>query len=213
MLADVLTDAGYFARRRALEEAGLPMPAWVEATDSLLDAADRYFRAHPTARMDAFLRYIGDMRRFRREKSPDTVNLFTIHSAKGLEFRCVFLMGLTDEAIPGAEPEHVEEERRLFYVGMTRAREKLFLSWSRRNTSPNGKRAAEEAHPCRFLSEIPPEMLREDTWLTPSREAPKAQKASTPALASRREEKPKPARKSRSKKKTHRVRGGRSGDA
>jgi superfamily I DNA/RNA helicase len=85
----------------------------------------------------------------------DAVALMTLHAAKGLEFRVVFMAGLEEDVIPLAlsgRPTDVEEERRLFYVGMTRAKEELFLSWAR-SRFLHGKRST--GRPSRFLSEIP----------------------------------------------------------
>jgi len=63
----------------------------------------------------------------------DSVRLMTIHAAKGLEFRAVFVVGLEDGILPHARcREQSEEERRLFYVAVTRAKESLYLSWSTR---------------------------------------------------------------------------------
>lgn len=99
------------------------------------------------------------------------VQLLTLHLSKGLEFPVVFLTGLEEGVIPAgrslAEAEHPEEalaeERRLFYVGMTRARENLYLSLaaSRRKF---GEQQIQE--PCRFLSEIPESELE---WLVQER--------------------------------------------
>jgi DNA helicase II / ATP-dependent DNA helicase PcrA len=90
------------------------------------------------------------------------VSLMTLHVAKGLEFPAVFLVGMEDGIFPHSrsidDPAGIEEERRLFYVGITRARRYLYMShaWSRTvfgSTSP--------AIPSRFLSEIPEELVRD----------------------------------------------------
>ena len=65
------------------------------------------------------------------DERADRIRLMTLHASKGLEFKCVFLAGLENEIIPlyrAKEPHEIEEERRLLYVGMTRAKERLFLS-------------------------------------------------------------------------------------
>ena len=61
----------------------------------------------------------------------DRISLMTLHASKGLEFKCVFIAGLEDGILPlyrAKEEKEIEEERRLLYVGMTRAKERLFLS-------------------------------------------------------------------------------------
>jgi len=69
------------------------------------------------------------------EGRSDQVRLMTIHAAKGLEFKTVFVIGLEEGVLPHARcRDNLEEERRLFYVAVTRARERLFLSWSTRRT-------------------------------------------------------------------------------
>ncbi|MCI0548293.1 MAG: ATP-binding domain-containing protein, partial [Candidatus Rokubacteria bacterium] len=87
------------------------------------------------------------------------VTLMTLHSAKGLEFPVVFLTGLEEGVFPHSrsmlEPEELEEERRLCYVGITRARERLLLSYAlHRRIQGYGV-----AEPSRFLLEIPEEQL------------------------------------------------------
>jgi DNA helicase-2/ATP-dependent DNA helicase PcrA len=87
------------------------------------------------------------------------VTLMTLHSAKGLEFPVVFLTGLEEGVFPHSrsmlEPEELEEERRLCYVGITRAQERLFLSYAlHRRIQGYGV-----AEPSRFLLEIPEEQL------------------------------------------------------
>jgi len=69
------------------------------------------------------------------EGRPDQVHLMTIHAAKGLEFRAIFVIGMEEGVLPHARcRDNPEEERRLFYVAVTRAKERLFLSWSTRRT-------------------------------------------------------------------------------
>ena len=93
----------------------------------------------------------------------------TLHCAKGLEFPFVFIIGMEDGLLPhhrrGEEIEDLEEERRLFYVGMTRARERLFLSRAKRRYTFGVGRAN---LPSRFLDEIPSELIqfegKEENW-------------------------------------------------
>jgi len=90
------------------------------------------------------------------------VSLMTLHSAKGLEFPAVFLVGLEDGVFPHLraleDPDQLEEERRLCYVGITRARRQLYLThaWSRTLWG-----STSHAIPSRFLSELPAELLRD----------------------------------------------------
>jgi DNA helicase-2/ATP-dependent DNA helicase PcrA len=95
------------------------------------------------------------------DEESGSVTLMTLHNAKGLEFPVVFVIGLEDGVFPHyrsmGDPGQLEEERRLMYVGVTRARERLYLThaWSRTlfgTTSYNP--------PSRFLSEIPSELVR-----------------------------------------------------
>ena len=86
--------------------------------------------------------------------------LLTLHAAKGLEFGAVFIVGLDDGILPHSrsfdEPEGMEEERRLFYVGITRAKDKLYLI---RAIQRGGRGAAEETYPSRFLDDVPANLL------------------------------------------------------
>src|SRR2546428_6440819 len=93
---------------------------------------------------------------------PNGVTLMTVHMAKGLEWPVVALAGLEDGLFPlgrtAGEPGGLEEERRLCYVGLTRAREKLYLSWARTRYR-NGR--LELAEPSRFLEALPPHVVEE----------------------------------------------------
>jgi DNA helicase-2/ATP-dependent DNA helicase PcrA len=86
--------------------------------------------------------------------------LLTLHAAKGLEFSTVFIIGLDDGILPHSrsfdEPEAMEEERRLFYVGITRAKDRLYLLRALRR---GGRGYAEDTIPSRYLDDIPPELL------------------------------------------------------
>ena len=86
--------------------------------------------------------------------------LLTLHAAKGLEFGAVFIVGLDDGILPHSrsfdDPEAMEEERRLFYVGITRAEDRLYLL---RALQRGGRGYGEETLPSRYLDDIPPELL------------------------------------------------------
>ena len=86
--------------------------------------------------------------------------LLTLHAAKGLEFSVVFIVGLDDGLLPHSrsfdEPEQMEEERRLFYVGITRAKDQLFLV---RSMQRGGRGYSDETIPSRFLDDIPQDLL------------------------------------------------------
>lgn len=96
----------------------------------------------------------------------DRVNLITFHSAKGLEFTACFLVGIEDHIIPHEKSlceTGLEEERRLMYVAMTRAKEHLCLSMARRRKKM-GKDLT--TNPSRFLLEIPKQLLKISSWQT-----------------------------------------------
>jgi DNA helicase II / ATP-dependent DNA helicase PcrA len=91
------------------------------------------------------------------------VTLMTVHSAKGLEFDAVFMVGLVDGIFPHfraiADDAGLEEERRLFYVALTRARKRLFLSTFRQREERGEVRPS---RPSRFLKELPQELLEKE---------------------------------------------------
>ena len=119
--------------------------------------------AHPEglARVQAFLEAISLVTDL-DENDPDqsSVTLMTLHSAKGLEYPVVFLIGLEDGVFPHVrslgDPDELEEERRLCYVGITRAEQRLYLcnAWSRMMFGSTDYRP-----PSRFLDEIPAELM------------------------------------------------------
>jgi len=90
-----------------------------------------------------------------RDDPGNAVRLMTLHGAKGLEFRCVYLIGLEDGTLPhegGIEEGRLEEERRLFYVGITRAKEQLTLSYA---ATKQRFGQLVRLDPSRFLAELP----------------------------------------------------------
>lgn len=92
--------------------------------------------------------------------SDQSVQLMTLHAAKGLEFPCVFLVGFEDELFPGRaaneDPTRLEEERRLCYVGMTRAMQILFITYTEQRRLYG---ETKQQRPSRFLMEIPKSVL------------------------------------------------------
>jgi DNA helicase-2/ATP-dependent DNA helicase PcrA len=115
-----------------------------------------------------FVRFLSLQTDNEEEEQPDVVTLSTMHGAKGLEFRLVCVAGLEEGLMPHSRtldskaqdivPADIEEERRLFYVAVTRARDKLVLFRAKFRVM-RGKPAPRT--PSRFLLEIPPELLVE----------------------------------------------------
>jgi DNA helicase-2/ATP-dependent DNA helicase PcrA len=137
--------------------------ARLQNINQLIAAVSEYSKANPHAKLDQFLEevsLISDIDMLDSKKN--AVALLTIHNAKGLEFPIVFVSGLEEEIFPLAsrfsEDTTVEEERRLFYMGITRAKQKVFLSHAR-----SRYRFGEVAYQSRsrFIDEILPSALLE----------------------------------------------------
>jgi DNA helicase-2/ATP-dependent DNA helicase PcrA len=133
----------------------------IENVEELITGADAYARRTEEPTVDGFLAEVAlltDVDLW--EEGEDTVNLMTIHAAKGLEFPVVFVVGMEEGLLPHASslehPKELEEERRLFYVALTRARERVFLLQAsfRRAWNASGGGAS------RFLTEIPADCLQ-----------------------------------------------------
>jgi len=125
-----------------------------ESLEALAKMSDDFFAAAPGATLADLAAELDG--RGAAGHAPDTggVTLASLHAAKGLEWDAVFLPGLTEGALPivyARSAEAIEEERRLLYVGITRARQRLYLSWSLART-PGGRKART---PSRFLDELP----------------------------------------------------------
>ena len=140
----------------------------VENLDELVNVASRFERTPEDveagfSEMVAFLSHAAlEAGETQGESWEDCVQLMTLHSAKGLEFPLVFLVGLEDGLFPSQrsleEPGRLEEERRLAYVGITRARQTLLLSYAE---SRRLHGVETYNRPSRFLHELPRELLHE----------------------------------------------------
>jgi DNA helicase-2/ATP-dependent DNA helicase PcrA len=126
--------------------------ARVENVRELLSAANEYADAGLSGFLEE-VSLVSDLDT--TDMGGDAVILMTLHSAKGLEFPVVFITGLEETVLPHSralyEPAEMEEERRLMYVGMTRAREELYLSYAAERTLYGGR---QHNPPSRFLADI-----------------------------------------------------------
>ncbi len=124
---------------------------------TLLGIAERLQAADQQADLAAFLAEVARRAAEESEGAGAGVNLLTYHRAKGLEFDAVLLPALEDGLLPirqAATPEEVAEERRLLYVGLTRARAHLWLSWAARRPGASGRE--QSRRPSRFLDDLVP---------------------------------------------------------
>ncbi|MHC1697691.1 MAG: DNA helicase PcrA [Geobacteraceae bacterium] len=159
LAARIIQDSGYEARLK--EERTEEAKDRLDNLRELLAALDDFERTAEEKGLSAFLEQvalISDMGR--GEQNRDSVTLMTLHAAKGLEFPLVFMTGMEERLFPHVraleDHEQMEEERRLCYVGMTRARERLYLTNARRRHFYGQEQANS---PSRFLADIPKELL------------------------------------------------------
>ncbi|HEY6737679.1 MAG TPA: ATP-dependent DNA helicase UvrD2 [Actinopolymorphaceae bacterium] len=148
----VLTTAGWTPQ--APQAAGQVRERW-ESLSALVAFAGEVAKADGDADLPAFVTLLDERAATQHAPTADGVTLATLHAAKGLEWDAVFLTGMHEGTMPityAETPEQIEEERRLFYVGITRAREHLAISWSlSRTAGGRGRRA-----PSRFLDGVRP---------------------------------------------------------
>ena len=168
LVARVLNETGYL---RMLEEAGEEGLTRIDSVNELISAAVEYEkRAGEAASLAGFLEEVAlvtDVDKY--DETADAVVLMTVHSAKGLEFPVVFLTGMEEGIFPGSqsinEPEEMGEERRLAYVAITRAKERLFLT-AAKSRLLYGRTQANPLS--RFVkNEIPPMLMTEEEDDTP----------------------------------------------
>ena len=130
--------------------AGAVREKW-ESLSALAGLADEFEASTPPAGLAEFVLELSERSAAQHAPAVDGVTLVSLHAAKGLEWSCVHLVGLVDGTLPlihASTSEQIAEERRLFYVGITRARDELVMSWSK---SRNGRGTRE---PSRFLAAL-----------------------------------------------------------
>jgi len=141
-----------------------------ENIHELSTAIANFSQRNPTSSLADWLQMVTLDREEEEEGTMGGVSLMTLHTSKGLEFKRVFIVGVEEGLIPHRnstdDPALLEEERRLFYVGMTRAREKLSLISARERTTFNQRSVNE---PSQFLREIPERYLQCDSIATQER--------------------------------------------
>ena len=159
ILESILDRTGYLAQ---LEESTDPQDqARAENIGELLSVAKDFQDTNPSGTVEDFLEQVSlvnDVDSFEQEESK--VTLMTLHAAKGLEFPIVFLGGLEEGLFPHSRtlmnPEEIEEERRLAYVGITRAEKELYIS----NATTRTVFGRTSSYlPSRFIDEIPEELV------------------------------------------------------
>lgn len=163
ILREILDKTGY---KKQLEREGTPESlARLENLEELL-ASMRVFASSGKGNLYEYLEsqaLASDQDSYDEKK--DACVMMTLHAAKGLEFDVVFMVGMEEGLLPHVrsmgEERQIEEERRLCYVGMTRARELLYLTFAAYRETYLGKNSTKVS---RFLSEIPQELLEVRSW-------------------------------------------------
>jgi DNA helicase-2/ATP-dependent DNA helicase PcrA len=168
LLDDVLERSGYRAMLADGTEEG--EERWANLLE-LREVTTRYDDLSADDALDRLLEetaLVADQDSY--QSDADMLSLITLHAAKGLEFSVVFIAGLEESLFPtgraveaesgfNPDPRAMEEERRLAYVGMTRARERLYLSHAWQRATRRGPGTSWMAEPSRFLIEIPAELM------------------------------------------------------
>ena len=162
VIKHVLSDTGY---KTFLDDGSVEGESRLENVRELISVASKYDKLEPGMSLSIFLEevsLIADIDTL--DEQNNAVILMTLHAAKGLEFPWVFICGLEEGVLPHSRsllsPEELEEERRLMYVGVTRAMERLNLLFAK------SRMLYGEYHntiPSQFLSDIPPELLDDPT--------------------------------------------------
>jgi DNA helicase-2/ATP-dependent DNA helicase PcrA len=151
-VAEVLSSVGWHADHPP--PGGAARERW-ESLAALLNLAEQLIAEQPDARLETFNLDLAQRAASQHAPTVQGVTLASLHSAKGLEWDVVFLVGLTDQTLPiqhADTPEQLAEERRLFYVGITRARQRLVLSWALARNPGQARRR----RPSRFLDGLRP---------------------------------------------------------
>ncbi|WP_368505788.1 DNA helicase PcrA [Alkalihalophilus sp. As8PL] len=196
LVEELLDRTGY--REMLRNEQSIEAQSRLENIDEFITVTNEFEKGNDDKSLVAFLTdlaLVADIDKLEDDeggKPKDAITLMTLHSAKGLEFPLVFLIGMEEGIFPHSrslfEEEEMEEERRLAYVGITRAEKQLYLTnarmrtlYGKTNTNP----------PSRFIKEIPEECLDEmneqkatPAWMKTSRGASPAPKARPQVRAS-----------------------------
>ena len=163
LLSKTLKETGYLQalQNEDKQDEKLKAESRIDNLDQLLTMAEEFEDEMADSGLEEFLEDVAlssDVDNL--EEGEETVTLMTLHSAKGLEFPVVFLVGMEEGLFPSyksiGEPKELEEERRLCYVGITRAKEMLFMTCSKMRTTYG---STSYNQPSRFIKEIPTEML------------------------------------------------------
>jgi DNA helicase-2/ATP-dependent DNA helicase PcrA len=128
----------------------------LENINEFLRLVERYKQDHPEKTLGDFLQEISLLMNFEDGEKENAVRMMSIHASKGLEFPVVFIVGCNEGLLPSwrsREVHEVEEERRLAYVGITRAEKELFMTYTSQRTNHRGGMQAQD--PSRFLDELP----------------------------------------------------------
>ncbi|WP_425058044.1 ATP-dependent DNA helicase PcrA [Sporomusa carbonis] len=179
LLEKVMRDSGYLAELEA--DSSPQAEARIENLKELLSVAKDFVTTELENTLENFLSHVALVTDIdTAETADDRVTLMTLHTAKGLEFPVVFLAGLEEGIFPHVRTlmdEHeIEEERRLCYVGITRAKRKLYISNARQRMIYGNTVCYS---PSRFLDEIPPELVerfapKRPSYLSPVQSRPAA---------------------------------------
>lgn len=158
----VMEESGYLTRLKESRDDG--DAERLENLEQLLAAMEEFTEKNPEAGLSEFLEQVSLVSDLEQgESGKPSVTLMTLHAAKGLEFRAVFMIGMEERLFPHIRAlddlDGMEEERRLCYVGMTRARERLYLLNARRRYLFGQEQVNA---PSRFLKDIPAELLNEE---------------------------------------------------
>ena len=157
----VMEESGYLERlKNSRDEDDAER---LENLEQLLAAIDEFSEKNPESGLSEFLEQVSLVSDLEQgEAGQPSVTLMTLHAAKGLEFKAVFMIGMEEKLFPHGRSlddlDGMEEERRLCYVGMTRARERLYLLNARRRYLFGQEQCNP---PSRFLKDIPRELLAE----------------------------------------------------
>ncbi len=166
----LLVRTGY--RRMLQESRDVQDESRLQNLDEMMNSAREYSEQNPSASLGDYLDSLTLMSDLDKYESQKGVTLMTLHAAKGLEFKVVFLTGMEEGILPHSQSkesnEDLEEERRLCYVGMTRAREQL---WCVHCFERRLHGQFREQNPSPFITEIP-ENVREEVRIARARYVP-----------------------------------------